>query len=230
LLIASKSKTSLDILIVCLAALPVLIGLLRLGGRVLGAVAAGVGLCVAGALFGWLAWCTAQGLDPLEPIEGVTFTRRTEVWAFVVGEIAKRPLGGAGFGSFWDIDPQVQPSLKSGLWFSKADAFTNEAHNGYLDLLATTGFVGLFGALYVLLRWVWRGLARLREILLSPDPDDRWGVPAALSLGVFPFILFVHNFTESSYFTANAIFGALILVVGADIDLRYGLPDDDLSP
>ena len=30
-----------------------------------------------------------------------------------------------------------------------------------------------------------------------------------------------HNFLESSYFTANATFGILILLVGLDIDMRW---------
>ena len=31
----------------------------------------------------------------------------------------------------------------------------------------------------------------------------------------------MHNITESSYFTANATFGTLILLIGTDVDLRW---------
>jgi hypothetical protein len=38
-------------------------------------------------------------------------------------------------------------------------------------------------------------------------------------MGVFPLLFFGHNWMESSYFTANALFGTIILVVGTSLDL-----------
>jgi O-antigen ligase len=151
---------------------------------------------------------------------GITFTQRTDVWSFILGEIVKRPLTGAGFGSFWDIDPRVQPSLQGDLWFGSA-ALANEAHNGYLDLLATTGVIGFLGALALLFRWVARALTLLRRSVLELDRDADPIWPSATMLVLFPLLLFVHNFMESSYFTANQIFGSLALVIGAEIDMRY---------
>jgi O-antigen ligase len=220
LLVGSRSKTSEAILAICLALLPVVLLVLSVRTQALRAICAGLALALVAALFLWIGWCTLTNLDPLSPLDGVTLSKRTDVWAFVIGEIAKRPLQGAGFGSFWDIDPALQPSIHSGLWFTQGNAFTNEAHNGYLDLLVTTGFVGLLGALFVLLLWVGRGLAFLRWSLRSPDPGARLERPAAVSLGLFPLIIFSHNFTESSYFTANAIFGTLVLLMGVNLDLR----------
>jgi O-antigen ligase len=225
LLVASKSKTSLAIFLAIAAATPLLLGALRLSGKTVAAICMTLLLVLFGALLMWLAYCTSTGRNPLAPLYGLTFTKRTDVWAFVLGEIFKRPFAGAGFASFWDINPALQPSLQSGLWFAQMDAFTNEAHNGYLDLLVTTGVTGLFGALAVLVRWALRGLGMIREMLRSPDPEDRWNVPYITALGLFPAIIFAHNWMESSYFTANSLYGTLILLVGVTLDVRYGRRD-----
>jgi hypothetical protein len=38
---------------------------------------------------------------------------------------------------------------------------------------------------------------------------------------VFPLIFVIHNCMESSYFSANSIYGTVILLVGIDIDQRF---------
>ena len=66
-----------------------------------------------------------------------------------------------------------------------------------------------------------RGLGLLRDCLSDPTPKSREALPHAVFLGVFPLIFFVHNFMESSYFSANAMLGILILLFGVDIDMRH---------
>lgn len=221
LLVASKSKTSLAIFIAASAAAPVLALILRQRASFIWALAASA-LAGLGALaLAWLGWCDSQGLDPLAPIRNVTFTQRRDVWVFALGVFAQHPWTGVGFGSMWDVDAAVQPSLQTDLWFAKPDAFTNEAHNGYIDLLATTGIFGLLGSLAMLLRWIWRSLGMIRLAQISPYAIDRMALPYSLYLGLFPLLFFVHNFMESSYFTANATFGTLILLIGTDVDLRW---------
>jgi O-antigen ligase len=218
LLVLSQSKTSLAILFGALALAPVLMVVLSLRPRVIQAIWMTLVATLVAGLLGWLAWCALQGLDPMAPIAGITFTQRTDVWAFVFSEIVKRPWTGSGFGSFWDINPILQPSLNHDLWFGSPD-LANQAHNGYLDLLVTTGVFGLAGALFILFRWMGRGLALIRRQLLSPVAGDRGALFTVLVFGFFPTLIFVHNFMESSYFTANSVLGPLLLIIGADLDL-----------
>lgn len=232
MLIASRSKTSLALAAALVLAAPLLYASLR--ARTIGVLglALAAAAAAASALLLWLAVAYAQGEHPLSPLRGVTFTQRTDVWTFVLDEAAKRPIGGAGFGSFWDIDPRVQPSLQGDHWFAAADAYTNQAHNGYLDLLATTGWPGLALALAVLLRLVMRGLAHLRAAATGGGRDQ---LGFALAFGLTPLVVFVHNFMESSYFTANAMFGGLILLVGVALELLRpraspGEPPDAQGP
>ncbi|WP_172265191.1 O-antigen ligase [Caulobacter sp. RHG1] len=219
LLVVSKSKTSLALVVVLMAMIPALLMCLRLrSGALLALIAIG-GLALLGAVFGWTAWSYINGKDPLYPLHDVTFTQRTDVWAFALGEFAQRPIRGVGFSSFWDIDPMVQPSLQTGAWFAD-DTYTNESHNGYIDILVTTGVFGLAGALILLTRWMLGGLAFLRRGLLDPSRASQDLLPHALFLATFPLIFFVHNWMESSFFIANAMFGILMLLVGVDIDMQ----------
>jgi O-antigen ligase len=222
LLIGSKSKTSMAIVLVSLAVIPLLLIALRLRSGALLALLISAGLAVVAALFGWLAWCYAAGLDPLYPIRDVTFTQRTDVWRFALNQFAQRPLKGLGFASFWDVDPMVQPSLQTDEWFAQPNSYTNESHNGYIDLLVTTGVPGLVGAMFLLVRWTLRGLGLIRQSLRAPPGVVQRALPHNLFLGVFPLMFFIHNWMESSFFTANAMFGIIILLVAIDIDTRHG--------
>lgn len=220
LLIASRSKTSIGIFFGLAAFTPAFVLLLkRRPVEILGVAAAGGATAVL-LLFGWLGYAYAVGADPIDPVRGVTFTQRTDVWAFVVHQISQNPVGGVGFGSLWDVNPRVQPSLQTDYWFARPDAFTNQAHNGYLDIAATTGLVGLVGAVFLLLRWMLRGTLLLRAEATAWPPDRR-GLAAAMALGVLPLLIFGHNWLESSYWTANALFGSLILLIGIQLDLTW---------
>lgn len=221
LLVASKSKTSLAIFLVAAVVVPMLVLVLRSRAQVLWGLGAAAFSVVGAGLFAWLAWCASQGADPMEPLSHLTFTSRTDVWRFALGVWAQHPWGGVGFGSFWDVNPAVQPSLQTDEWFAKPDAFTNEAHNGYIDLGVTTGIVGFVAGLALLIRWMYRPLALIRRALFSPSEADRQTLAYGIYAGFFPLLFFAHNFMESSYFTANATFGLLILLIGIDIDLRW---------
>jgi exopolysaccharide production protein ExoQ len=64
----------------------------------------------------------------------MTFTGRTSIWEIAPGAIAKRPLGGYGFASTTYGEFMVELYRRFGLF---------DPHNGYLNLLLSTGIVGL---------------------------------------------------------------------------------------
>ena len=221
LLVASLSKTSLAILVVTGLAAPFLLRVVKSRGEVLsGLLLAGLALA-AGGFLAWLAFSFATGADPLGPIRKLTFTQRTDVWTFALEQFSHHPWRGLGFGSFWDVDPRVQPSLKTDYWFAQPDAPTNESHNGYIDLLVTTGITGLIMALIVLFRWMGRGLWLVREAMRTPTGEARRALPYLTYLALFPLVFFAHNWMESTYFNANSLFGLISLLVGFDIDMRF---------
>ena len=221
LLIASHSKTSINITVAAFAATPPLLAILGVRRAVLLSILTGALAALTAAALVWLSISYLHGRDPLEPIRGVTFTQRTDVWQFVLSRVALRPMTGVGFSSFWDINPMIQPSLQTDLWFAQPDSPTNEAHDGYLDLLVTTGFIGLGLSLFVVWRWVLRGLLLLRRTLRSTSAETRAGLPYLTFLCFFPILIALHNFLESSYFNTVGLFSFMVVMMGVDVDWRY---------
>jgi len=210
LLLASLSKTSAAITVSALAATPFILLLLRQRMVAIVGVLVMVLTLAAVATQAWFSLSYLQASDPLWPIRGLTFTQRTDVWQFVIQQITLRPWGGAGFGSFWDINPMVQPDVPA-----------NEAHNGYLDLFVTTGIIGLVGSVLVIFRWIGRGFLLLHNALRSNSPGIREQLPYLVFLTLFPVLICLHNTMESSYFNTVGLFSFIVILNGLDVDLRY---------
>jgi O-antigen ligase len=219
LLIATKSSTSESVVISATLLMPLVLLAARLERRLIMAIAAVVVLGVLTVVLGYLAWCGMTATDPMLPLRGVTFTDRTDIWSFVVDEIHKRPLLGAGYSSFWGINPAVQPSLKTDQWFG-VYAIINEGHEGYLDLLATGGVVGLAGGLFVLFRSIWMAGRALNE---ARPPAQAWAegrlaYPTAAFYLALLLGLIVHNFTESNLFSNNGLLAVAFLLTTLDLE------------
>jgi O-antigen ligase len=74
------------------------------------------------------------GLTVLDPSEILNrdsdLTGRNNIWAFLVPRAMERPILGHGFGGFWTEE-------------LKQAVYAYPAHNGYLETLLDTGFIGL---------------------------------------------------------------------------------------
>src|SRR5208337_4595381 len=69
--------------------------------------------------------------------DNYNLSARTDIWNFVNFEIAKRPLLGWGYRSFWLVGPDSPNIVDSGGWIKAMP----EAHNGYLDTILDTGYI-----------------------------------------------------------------------------------------
>lgn len=164
-LLMSRGKTSLVCLLLGLALLAVF-SLARRGPvRAVLAVWASTTLTLAAGFASFVVpdvFFHAIGKDP-------TLTGRTQIWAAVLGQVAQRPLTGFGFAAFWNKEsiPAMVVAKQTG-WVAP------EAHNGWLDLLAQVGWVGLvltslgclLGLVFAIGRWSGR--------------DDGWFAPIYL--------------------------------------------------
>ena len=72
------------------------------------------------------------------------FTGRMEVWHLLVRYSAEHIWLGSGYGSFWQVGSDSPVAGLAEGWAGSASS----GHNGYLDLLAETGIVGLALGLY----------------------------------------------------------------------------------
>ncbi len=67
-----------------------------------------------------------------------TFTGRTVIWDFAHLEIARKPILGWGYQSFWLVGPDGPGIMDGPGWVKEMP----NAHNGYLDTMLEMGYVG----------------------------------------------------------------------------------------
>ena len=205
LMVLSQSKTSLGVAVLA----PALAFGLVLASRVLRVSAAisltlGIGFIVlvyylgkashlwdfptvAGALFG----------DP-------TLTSRTDIWGFATEMIARRPIFGYGFESFWGIGHE-------GPAHREAPGFVSQmphAHNGYIDVWLQTGIVGL--------------VLVAAFLATAVHAAARSTLPPRLAWLFLTLIVYMigQNFLESTWF-ATLSFSWIGLVVAVTLAARW---------
>ena len=132
-----------------------------------------------------------------------TLTGRTEIWTQYLPMAMRHPLLGHGFGGFWTVETIELQGV-------------NEAHNGYLGILLTLGFVGLiFMALFL--------LSSCRKAQQMMRADFYWA-----SLWIcFLFMAVIHNISESSLesFSKNMTLMIVFMSVCSSSYNRYLLRD-----
>ncbi|WGF87680.1 O-antigen ligase family protein [Marinivivus vitaminiproducens] len=186
ILFVSGSKTSLAILPVVLPIAFFIEMALRRGQRTLlyamGAMGVGSALvALAVIIVGPERFVTLVFGDP-------TLTGRTEIWAFMFSKIAESPLLGWGYGSFWEVG-DAGPSQQTSSYVIPT---INQAHNGYIDVIAQLGYVGIV----LLVPVIVMPCIQLFEVAKTRRQIDR-------NVGVFIALLvagLIHNITESSLF------------------------------
>jgi exopolysaccharide production protein ExoQ len=130
------------------------------------------------------------------------FTGRAEIWLSSLGYIRDHPLLGAGFGTI------APTGALSPLHFYARDHWVEtipNSHNGYLQILVTTGGIGLLLALWSLAA---DALARFWRL----DP----GGFKALLFALFVFVL-LHNFMESDFLQSDSPLWFAFLVMLASL-------------
>lgn len=83
-----------------------------------------------------------------------SLTGRGAIWGIASSYAAKHPITGSGYAAFWGMG-NASPVLSAtaGTWL---DAVSH-SHNGFLEILVTTGFPGLILASFSAVAWpIWR--------------------------------------------------------------------------
>ncbi|MDE3115119.1 MAG: O-antigen ligase family protein [Pseudomonadota bacterium] len=194
-LVMTRSKTSLGFL-----PLVLVLGLVyrwawkRDLDRLIVTICAGI-ILVAVAAF--VATHAAQLSRLLEnPAE---FTGRSEIWQAELRYIAAHPLLGAGYGTFADTggaSPLANYVMSK--WVENAP----HGHNGYLQLLVTTGAIGF-------------ALAMLAVVILPflmLYRRDMENLPLkSLLFAIFSFVV-LHNLLESDYLESDGVMWTTLLL------------------
>ncbi|MFD1107068.1 O-antigen ligase family protein [Sphingobium olei] len=137
------------------------------------------------------------------------FTGRIQIWRILVDYIQDHLMLGAGFASFWAVgDSGPLSHYTSQRWILLQVA---EGHNGYLDITAQLGLIGL--GLSVLAIFV----VPLAKLIFEADLPDRY---RALMFAIL-FFSIGHNVTESSIMATDQFMQfVLMLVIACIEDMR----------
>lgn len=179
-LLHTSSKTSIAILVVVLAA-GVLPRIVRGGAS--SAVAA-VGAVTIGAIVTAFA---VQGSDHIwaYATDRESFTGRGALWAVMTTYAKANPWLGEGFGSFWRVGPSGPSFALATGW----DAMSYNGHNGYMDMMVTTGAPGLILTVVALV------LAPLRRTVVAVARRR----PEAVLCSAVVLFCILHNFFETTF-------------------------------
>lgn len=125
----------------------------------------------------------------------LTLTGRTELWSVMFELIQEHPLLGYGFNGFWrDWDSDVTAYLWRTLQWE-----CPYGHNGFMDLLAELGILGLAVFFLSLITAYIKGMRFLR---ITKNIEGLW------TLMYLTFLL-IYNLSESTLLATNSIFWIL---------------------
>ncbi|MBU6473496.1 MAG: O-antigen ligase family protein, partial [Alphaproteobacteria bacterium] len=159
-----------------------------------------VTICAAIVLIAVAAFVATHAAQLSRMLENpAEFTGRSEIWQAELRYIAAHPWLGAGYGTFSDTGGA---SPLSNYVMSKWVENAPHGHNGYLQLLVTTGAIGF--ALAMLALVILPLLTLYRR-----DPDNL--ELKALLFAIFCFVV-LHNFLESDYLESDGVMWTTLLL------------------
>lgn len=122
----------------------------------------------------------------------LTFTGRTDIWSAMLDKISERPWTGFGFNAFWrDWDNEATAYMWRYLAWE-----CPYGHNGFMDLLAELGIMGVFAFGMSYLTAIWEGIRLLR---LTRSIEGIWAL-------MYLTFLLIYNVSESTLLATNSIF------------------------
>ncbi len=152
---------------------------------------------------GW-TWLTSNWESFLGSLgRDATLTGRTDIWAAVIDKIHEQAWLGYGYKAFW------QPGGgQDYVWYVVHFAvFT--AHNGYIDLTAQLGLLGLSCFVLSFITAYMRGIAWIR---LGKTSEWLWPI-------TYLTFIFMYNQSESTNIETNSFFW--ILYVAVTLSMGY---------
>jgi len=126
-------------------------------------------------------------------------TSRNEIWSSTWKLIKAHPVAGVGFGGYW---------IGITRYHDATGEFTpQEAHNDYLELLASGGVIGCMLVIWFVVLFV----TRVRQTLRASEPFYR---AAALGALVGIFGVMIHSFLDFGlHVTSNALILCALIVI-----------------
>jgi O-antigen ligase len=141
-----------------------------------------------------------QMSDIFAPMEGekTTLTGRTEIWRIAYQAFLENILLGVGYGSLWATGGVAVAETFGSAQATYFLITLNQAHNGYVDILAQLGMIGALAFAFFLAHAATRAI----KALISVKPAT-----AELAFAGFCGFVFVggliHNLAETTFLRGN---------------------------
>lgn len=210
-LVLTESKTSMALTLVGIAMLP----LLTVGSRLRPGAAIVGTIIIASAVVLLILLVFGLGLDLEATADDMgadlTFTGRTDLWAFMMQEILQRPFLGHGYGAFWDVGLDNDPLQRAsgGSWLLYVEpGYINQAHHGYLDLWAQAGLPAMILGTWIFLSLIISALRLVFSRNLAGGERQM-----ALFCVIFFVLFLVHNFMESSLWARGQMLASISILL-----------------
>jgi exopolysaccharide production protein ExoQ len=199
LLFLSNSKTAFGLALIC----PILAGLTLIVRKLTGISPAIILLSIP-LFYLLLSSVSNFGIERMSYMlyGDSSLTGRTVIWDFANYEIARRPLQGWGYQSFWLAGPGAPSIIDAPGWVKTMP----DAHNGYVDTTLELGYIGL-GLLLIFIITTLHGVGRMA----ARNPVRAWLV---LSLAVY---VITYNFLESLWMRSYEFLWVLFVILVAEI-------------
>lgn len=120
-----------------------------------------------------------------------SFTGRSSIWQILFQIIYDNPYIGAGFQSLYHVGPYSKLTEYAGDWVQ----FVAHGHNGYIDLTAQIGVLGVLLFIVVIIKPIFVYL----KMSLEKKTTE-----CVCIFSIFSFFL-AHNFTESSFLDTTRV-------------------------
>jgi exopolysaccharide production protein ExoQ len=203
LLLWSQSKTAFALALIC----PLLAGLIWIIRKV-ARVSPAITVVSVLVCYAAVSSVSSFNIDVLTAVMygDTTFTDRTVVWDFVFSEIARRPLFGWGYRSFWLVGLDAPSVVEAPVpWV----AMMPNAHNGYYETILDLGYTGLA----LLLLFVFATLHAMGRVV------DRNRGRAWLLLSLALYVI-IYNCLETIWMQGNSPTWMVFVIVAAEVG-RY---------
>jgi O-antigen ligase len=137
-------------------------------------------------------------------------TGRGALWQVLMAAAHDHPIGGVGFGSLWNVGAITPATEYGNAWV----ALQVQGHNGYLDVLAQTGSIGLLLLLLILV---------VIPVKRFVGRDARPTRLQALMFSILVFAIFF-NVTETSFLQRDRPEWIVFLIVITVLEQRSCTP------
>lgn len=135
-----------------------------------------------------------------------TYTLRPNIWRATWELVKERPITGVGFGGYWIAITKYH--------VGSGEMTPQEAHNDYLELLASGGIVGVAIGLWFVFQFAKTARHKLNELKQGNSPENSFERAATLAALTGILTVAIHSLVDFGlHLTINAVIFTILVAI-----------------